>query len=179
MTDASGSRLALDSGTAGSNGALTVTSSINDTATNTALAYNSEGSNISGLAQLGISLSNKYDGTLTFDATSLSSVLNSDFSGVAGFFQNANSWGQSFTTVLNNAGTTSSKGILSLAENSNSSIESTLNADISREESMISIQQKSLTAELNSANEILQMLPSQLNGVDQLYCAITGYNQNR
>jgi flagellar hook-associated protein 2 len=179
MTDASGSRLALVSGTAGSTGSLTVSSSINDTTTGKALTYNDGGSDIAGLAGLGISLSANYDGTLTFDATSLTSVLNSDFSGVVGFFQNANSWGQTFTTTLNNAGTSSSKGILSLAENSNSSIESTLNANISKEESMISIQQKSLTAELNSANEILQMLPSQLDGVNQLYSAITGYNQSR
>ncbi len=179
MTDASGSRLALVSGKAGSAGALTVTSSVNDATTGTALSYNSGGSDIAGLAGLGISLSNKYDGTLTFDASSLTSVLNSDFSGVVGFFQNANSWGQSFATTLNNAGTSTSKGILSLAQKSNSSIESTLNANVSKEESMISIQQKNLTAELNSANEILQMLPSQLDGVDQLYSAITGYNQSR
>lgn len=177
MTDASGSRLALVSVLAGSAGALTVTSSVTDTTTGAALNYNNGGSDISGLAGLGISLSANYDGTLTFDASSLTSVLNSDFNGVVGFFQNANSWGQSFTTMLNNAGTASSNGILALAEKTNSNIESALNANISKEESMISIQQKSLTAELNSANEILQMLPSQLSGVDQLYSAITGYNQ--
>ena len=43
---------------------------------------------------------------------------------------------------------------------------------------MISAQQKSLTAELNSANEIMQMLPTELTGVNELYSAITGYNQN-
>ena len=42
---------------------------------------------------------------------------------------------------------------------------------------MISAQQTSLTAELNSANEIMQELPSQLQGVNELYSAITGYNQ--
>jgi flagellar hook-associated protein 2 len=36
----------------------------------------------------------------------------------------------------------------------------------------------SLTNELNQANEILQELPSQLTGIDELYSAITGYNQN-
>ena len=35
-----------------------------------------------------------------------------------------------------------------------------------------------MTAELNSANEIMQELPSQLNGMNELYSAITGYNQN-
>jgi hypothetical protein len=40
------------------------------------------------------------DGSLTLDATSLDSVLNSDYSGVVGFFQNANSWGQTFSNML-------------------------------------------------------------------------------
>jgi flagellin-specific chaperone FliS len=47
---------------------------------------------------------------------------------------------------------------------SNSNIESTLNANISKEEILISAQQMSLTAELNSANEIMQELPTQLDG---------------
>jgi flagellar hook-associated protein 2 len=116
--------------------------------------------------------------SLTFDATSLDSVLNSDYSGVVGFFQNANSWGQTFSNMLTNAGTGSATGVLSLASSSNSNVESTLNADISKEDALISAQQKSLTAELNSANEIMQELPSQLDGVNELYSAITGYNQN-
>ena len=36
-----------------------------------------------------------------------------------------------------------------------------------------------LTAELNKANQILQELPTQLTGMDELYSAITGYNQKR
>jgi flagellar hook-associated protein 2 len=80
--------------------------------------------------------------------------------------------------MLNNAGTGSAMGILSLAQNSNSSIESTLNADISKEQSYISAQQSSLTTELNGANQILQELPTQLNEMNELYSAITGYDQN-
>jgi len=174
------SSLSLLSQTVGSAGTLTVTSNILDT-TNTAtttLNYTNS-SDVSTLASLGITISQKDDGSLDFNATSLTSVLNSDYSGVVGFFQNANSWGRSFSSVLTNAGSSSSTGILSLAKNSNSSIESTLNADISREESMISIEQKSLTAEMNSANQILQSLPTMLDQVDMLYSAITGYNQNR
>lgn len=41
------------------------------------------------------------------------------------------------------------------------------------------MQQSSLTAELISANEILQELPSQLNSVNEIYSAITGYNQSQ
>jgi flagellar hook-associated protein 2 len=106
-------------------------------------------------------------------------VLNTDYSSVAGFFQNASSWGQSFSTMLTNSGTTAGTGILALASSSNSNIESTLNADITKEGSFISIQQASLTAELNSANEIMQELPSQLDGVNELYSAITGYDQQQ
>jgi flagellar hook-associated protein 2 len=175
-TNSSGTQLELVSGTAGANGALTVTSSITDSTTGTALNYNDGGSDLSNLTELGIGVND--DGTLTLDATSLDSVLNSDYSGVVGFFQNANSWGITFANALNNAGTSSTTGVLSLAESANSTTESTLNANISREDSMISAEQTSLTLELTSANEILQSLPQQLNDANELYSAITGFNQN-
>ena len=177
VTDSSGSRLVLVSGTAGSAGALTVTSAITDTTTSTALNYNASSSDISSLTSLGISVNN--DGSLTLDTTSLDSLLNTDFNGVVGFFQNANSWGTTFSNTLSNAGTGSATGVLKLAQNANSTIESNLNVDVSREEALISVQQKSLTAELNSANEILQGLPSQLLSVNEIYSAISGYNQNQ
>jgi flagellar hook-associated protein 2 len=170
------SSLQLTSGTVGSAGAMRVTSKIADTTslTNTTLNYTNS-SDINSLTSLGVSVNN--DGTLTFDATSLDSVLNTDYSSVAGFFQNATSWGQSFSTILTNAGTKSPTGILSLASTSNSNIEATLNADISKEDLLISAEQKSLTTELNQANQIMQQLPSLLDQVNELYSAITGYNQ--
>jgi len=169
--------ISLVSGVVGSAGALSITSNILDTTntTTTNLNYTSS-SDIGSLTGLGISVNN--DGSVTFDATSLDSVLNADYSSVVGFFQNSNGWGQAFSAMLTNAGTGSATGILSLASGSNSNIESTLNADISKENSLISAQQTSLTAELNSANEIMQELPSQIQGVNELYSAITGYNQN-
>jgi flagellar hook-associated protein 2 len=176
VTSSSGSQLVLVSYTAGSNGVLTVTPSITDATTSTALNYNNGGSDINSLTTLGISVNN--DGSLTLDASSLDSVLNSDYSGFVNFFQNANSWGQTFSSMLTNSGPTAGTGILALASSSNSNIEATLNADISKENLYISAQQTSLTAELNSANEIMQQLPSQLEGVNELYSAITGYNQN-
>jgi flagellar hook-associated protein 2 len=176
VTGSSGSQLVLVSYTAGSNGVLTVTPSITDATTSTALNYNNGGSDINSLTTLGISVNN--DGSLTLDASSLDSVLNSDYSGFVNFFQNANSWGQTFSSMLTNSGPTAGTGILALASSSNSNIEATLNADISKENLYISAQQTSLTAELNSANEIMQQLPSQLEGVNELYSAITGYNQN-
>jgi flagellar hook-associated protein 2 len=169
------STLTLLSGTAGSAGALSVTSNIVDTSNgNTALNYN-HSSDIPGLTGLGISMNN--DGTISLDTNTLDSLLNSDFSSVVGFFQGADSWGMSTANVLNQAGTSSSTGILKLAQKANSTMESNLNADIAREDSLISTQQKNLTTELNKANEILQALPSQLSSVDMLYSAITGYNQ--
>ena len=176
VTGSTGSQLELVSYTEGPKGALTVTPSITDTQTAKTLNYNNGGSDINSLTSLGISVNN--DGSLTLSATSLDSALNSDYSGFVGFFQNANSWGQTFSSMLTNSGTTAGTGILALASSSNSNIESTLNADISKEEMYISAQQKTLTTELNKANEIMQQIPSQLDGVNELYSAITGYNQN-
>jgi flagellar hook-associated protein 2 len=169
--------LSLVSNTSGSSGNLTVASSLIDTTstTNTTLNYTNS-SDINSLTTLGISVNN--DGSLTFDANSLDSVLNSDYSSVAGFFQNANGWGQNFSNMLSNAGSSSSTGILALAASANSTTESTLNAEISKEQSYISAQQSSLTTQLNQANEILEELPSQLQGINELYSAVTGYDQN-
>ena len=170
ITDSTGSRLSLVSDTAGATGKLTVTSTVADGATT--LAYNAQ-SDINSLSQLGIGVNN--DGTLTLDSSALSNELNSDYSGVVNFFQNANSWGTGFSTTLSNLGTSNVTGTLALALKSNSAIESSLNQNISTEELLISTQQVSLTLELTQANEILQSIPSNLNEVSELYSAITGY----
>jgi len=175
VTNSSGSQLEIVSNTEGSSGAVTVTSNVTDTSTDTALAYNNGDSDINNLTNLGISVND--DGSLTFDVSSLDNVLNTDYTSVVGFFQNTNGWGQTFANMLNNAGTSSPTSILSLASSSNSSIESSLNAEISKENTTISAEQSSLTAELNSANEIMQQLPTELNGMNELYSAITGYDQ--
>jgi flagellar hook-associated protein 2 len=174
-----GTGITLTSGTVGSSGALTITSNLLDTTATTSktLGYTSC-SDVSSLSSLGITVSTSDDGTLTFDATTLDSVLNSDYSGVVGFFQSANSWGMEFASMLEYAGTSSTSGMLALSLSANSSSESTLNADISKEESLISTESKSLTAVMTSANEVLQAIPMQLSEVNELYSAITGYNQN-
>lgn len=133
---------------------------------------NSQG-DIQGLSQLGLSVND--DGTLTLDSNTLNSELNSDYSGVVSFFQNSGSWGVYFSNTLNNLGTSNVMGDLALALNSNSATESSLNLDISNENSIISTEQVSLTLELTSANEILQAIPANLNNVSELYSAITGY----
>ena len=177
-TSGSPQSLSLVSNTSGSTGNLSVSSSLIDTTstTNAALNY-TNASDINSLTTLGISVNN--DGSLTFDANALDSVLNSDYSSVAGFFQNASGWGQSFSTVLTNSGSSSSTAILGLAATANSTTESTLNAEVSKEQIYISAQQSSLTTELNQANQILEELPSQLQGINELYSAITGYNQGQ
>jgi flagellar hook-associated protein 2 len=173
-----GLTLSLQSQTGGSAGNLALTSTLLDTTNTSSTGLNyTNSSDLTALASLGITVSTKDDGTLQFDANALDAALNSDYNSVLGFFQNLNSWGQSFSAILNSAGTASSSGVLALAQKSNSSIESTLNADISREDAQIADQQKALTTELNTANQILQALPSQLNAISQLYSAITGYNQ--
>jgi flagellar hook-associated protein 2 len=175
-TNSDGSQsLQLASLTAGSDGNLTVGGTLADTATPTtsALGYTSS-SDIGNLAALGITTTPT--GGLALDVSTLDSVLNSDFSGVQGFFQNIASWGQNLSTTINQAGSSSKTGLMSLASNANSTIESQLSAKISNEDSLISAQQSSLTTQLNQANEILQMLPSQLNGINELYAAISGYN---
>ncbi len=178
VTNSDGTQsLSLTSNTAGYSGVIALISSLYDTsqATSAALPYTSS-SSINSVTSLGIGVNN--DGTLTFDANTLDSLLNSDFAGVAGFFQNVNSWGQTFNHILNSVGTSSSTGILKLAQTSNSNIETSLNAEVTKEDAYIATQKTKLTGELNRANQILQQLPSQLQGVDELYSAITGYNQN-
>lgn len=169
--------LSLESETSGTAGTLTVSSSILDTTnTSTASLDYTSSSDIGSLSALGVSVNT--DGTLSLDATTLDSVLNSDYSSVAGFFQNANSWGITFANMLTSAGSSSSTGILALAETANSSIESKLNAEITQENTLISAEQSSLTVELTSADEILQELPTELDEINELYSAITGYNSS-
>jgi len=113
VTNSKGSYLSLTSATAGSNGSLKVTSSVLDAtnSSNATLSYTSS-SDQSAIGNLGISVNN--DGSIALDATSLDSLLNSDYSGVVGFFQGANGWGQNFSNTLTYAGTSAATGVLSL-----------------------------------------------------------------
>ncbi len=79
---------------------MTITSNILDTTNTSTAALNyTNSSDVSELANLGITLSTNYDGTVAFDPTVLTSALNSDFSGVLGFFQNVDSWGQTLSAT--------------------------------------------------------------------------------
>ena len=126
--------------------------------------------------QLGISANP--DGTLALNATTLDATLNSNYSDVVGFLQNNGSWGRGLTTTLNTLGSSSSTGAIALELAQNSSVETSLNTNITNENALIAVQTKTLTAELNTANEELQAIPQQLNELNEIYSAVTGYNQN-
>jgi flagellar hook-associated protein 2 len=116
------------------------------------------------------------DGTLTLNADTLNSVLNSSFSDVTGFLQNSGSFGQTLAASLNNLGTQAPNGAVFLAQQQNSAQEKALATSISNEDTLLAAQKTTLTNELNAANQVLQSIPSQLNQVDELYNAITGFN---
>lgn len=139
-----------------------------------ALLGGSASGSISNIGQLGISMNN--DGTLTLDSGALQSALDSDYSDGTGFLQNSGSFGQNFATVLNNLGTQAPNGEIYLALQQNAAVEKALNTSITNEDARIAADKVSLTNTLNTANDELQAIPSQLNEVDELYSAITGYN---
>ena len=141
-----------------------------------ALFGGSASGSISNIAQLGLSVSD--DGTLTFDSSALDSALNSNFSDIQGFLQNTSSFGQNLTTTLNNLGTQAPDGAIYLAQQQNSTQESELNTNITNENATLATEQTTLTAELNQANQILQAIPEQLNEINEIYSAVSGFNQN-
>ena len=129
---------------------------------------------VSSMTQLGLGVG--LDGKLTLDASSLESALNAHYNDVEGFLQNAGSFGQNFMAVLNGLSSTSTKGALYLALQQNTAQEASMNKSISDQDARIASDKVRLTAEMNAANQILQSIPSQLNQVNQLYSAVTGYN---
>jgi flagellar hook-associated protein 2 len=132
---------------------------------------------LTGVMQLGISFNN--DGTLSLNTDTLDSELNSNFSDVTGFLQNSGSFGQSFASILNNLGTQAPNGAVYLAQQQNSAQEAALNQSISDEDARLATQKTDLTDELNTANQVLQSIPSQLNEVNEMYSAFTGYNSSQ
>ena len=131
---------------------------------------------VSSLYQMGISVNR--DGTLKLDTDALNAELNSNYADVVGFLQNAGSFGQTLTSTLNNLGNSNPTGAISLALAANSSQETILNNNVTAQDALIASKQADLTTELNTANEVLQAIPQQLNEVNELYSAMTGYNTN-
>jgi flagellar hook-associated protein 2 len=135
------------------------------------------GTSLTSPTQIGLSLNS--DGTLALNTDQLTTALTSNFAGVQELFQNTNSFGLNLEQAVNNAGTGSTKSILTQAQNANSTAETNLNSTISTMDARIATQQTNLTAELNAANQTLQAIPMQLNMVNEIYSAITGFNQNQ
>jgi flagellar hook-associated protein 2 len=137
--------------------------------------YSNSGS-ITSLTDLGVEANQ--DGTLTIDSDTLSSALNGNYSDVSDFFQNGDSFGSALTSALNNLGSSSPTGTLSLALADDKSEETDLNTQVTNESTAIAAEKQSLTTELNTANEELEAIPEQIQEVNELYSAITGYNEN-
>ncbi|MDR3726666.1 MAG: flagellar filament capping protein FliD [Terracidiphilus sp.] len=138
------------------------------------------GSNtINSLISLGITASASADGTISLNADTLSSALNSNFDQVVSLFQDTGGFGSTFTKTLDAIGSSSASGsAISLALSENSSQEKTLNDNISRQDALIATQKTNLTTELNSANQILQAIPTMIQQVNEMYSAITGYKSS-
>jgi flagellar hook-associated protein 2 len=182
ITSGTAATLSVANSTSGSTGAITVDSSgLTDTTSGSAVTFGTSQSNaVTSLTQLGVSVND--DGTLSLDNDTLDSLLDSNYQDVVNFLEPSasyTSFGGNFTTVLNTLGSSSSSdGVVYLALQSDSSSESQLNTNLSNENAYISSQQSLLTTELNNANYTLQQIPSQINEVNELYSAITGYNEN-
>jgi flagellar hook-associated protein 2 len=144
-----------------------------------ALDFTQSSGAITSLTQLGVSVNN--DGTLSLDTDTLDSALNSNYQDVVNFFQSSGtgtSFGDNFTTTLNNLSNSAPSGAIYLALQQDSSEESDLNTNITNENAQISTEQTQLTAELNAANYTLEEIPTQIAEVNEIYSAITGYNEN-
>lgn len=179
LTAGSDATLSLASAAAGAAGAISVNSNLTDSTSGQAVSFGASQTNaVTSMTQLGISLSN--DGTLTLNTDTLNSLLNSNYQGVVNFLQPSGaftSFGGNLTTVLGNLGNSSVAGVVSLALKENATIEKQLNSNISNEETLIDQRKAELTQQLNEANQILQAIPAQLAQVNEMYSAITGYNQ--
>lgn len=144
-----------------------------------ALSFTQSSGSLTSLTQLGITAND--DGSLSLDTTTLDSTLDSNYQDVVNFFQSSGSFtsfGANLSTTLGNLGNSGPGGTIYLALQQDSAEESQLNTNISNEQSTISAQQTQLTTELNEANYTLQEIPSEINEINEMYSAITGYNEN-
>jgi len=144
-----------------------------------AIIFTQSSGAITSLTQLGITAND--DGTLTLDGSTLDSALDSNFEDAMNFFQtgsSSTSFGANLTTTLTNLSNTGPDGAIYLALQQDSSQETNLNSNITSQNNTISTDQTQLTTELNEANYTLQEIPEQLQSVNELYSAITGYDEN-
>jgi flagellar hook-associated protein 2 len=137
-------------------------------------------STINSLISLGITATSSDDGTISLDTDTLGNALNNNFDQVVSFFQDSGNFGSTFANTLESLGNNSAtNGAISLALAEDSSQESTLNDDISKQETLITTQKASLTTELNTANQVLQAIPERIQEINEMYSAITGYGTSQ
>jgi flagellar hook-associated protein 2 len=175
------STLTLSNSTPGSQGDIVVDSSgLTDSTSAAPVSFGQAQSNgITSLTGLGITAND--DGTLSLDTTTLDSALNNNYEDVMNFFQSSSvitTFGANLTNTMGNLGNSGPDGVIYLALQQDSAEESQLNTNISNENATISAQQSQLTTELNEANYTLEEIPSQLDEINEMYSAITGYNEN-
>jgi len=142
-----------------------------------AMSFLQSGNAISSVIQLGISTNT--DGTLSLNADTLSSALNSNYQAVVNFFQpsgTSTTFGANLTRAVDNLGNSAPYGAVYLALRQDSAVETSLNTSISNEETLIGSERAQLTTELNQANYELEQIPSAISQVNEIYSAITGYN---
>ena len=145
-----------------------------------AISFTQSSGAVTSLTQLGISVND--DGTLSLDGDTLDSELSTNYQDVMNLFQPGSgsaSFGDNLTSVLNNLGNSGPDGEVYLALQENSSQESQLNMNVSNEETTISSEKSQLTTELNEANYTLTEIPQELQNINEIYSAITGYNQSQ
>jgi flagellar hook-associated protein 2 len=142
----------------------------------TAISGSSSG-DANGMAAIGVTI--KTDGTLTLNTDTLSTALSTNFNTVLSLFQGAGGVGENLTTAVNSLGNNQPTGILQLAANENTSQETDLNSTLTRMNANITSQTATLTAQLNAANQTLQLIPVQIQEVNVLYDAVTGYGQSK
>jgi flagellar hook-associated protein 2 len=144
-----------------------------------AISFVQSGNSVSSVTQLGLTTNS--DGTLSLDSDTLQNALNSNFQAVVNFFQpsaTSTTFGANLSNVVDNMGNQAPNGAIYLTLQQDSSQESSLNTSISNEEAQINTEKAQLTAELNEANYTLEQIPSELQQVNEIYSAITGYNEN-
>jgi len=144
-----------------------------------AISFLQSGNGISSVTQLGITTNG--DGTLSLDTDALDSALNSNFQAVSDFFQpssTSTSFGGNLSNVLDNVGNNAPYGAVYLTLQQDAAQEASLNTSITNENTRISTEQAQLTTELNQANYELEQIPTEISQVNEIYSAITGYNEN-
>ena len=139
-------------------------------------ASSGSGTSAIDLSTAGISINS--DGTLALDTDTLNTALNANYGGVVSLFQGADGVGESLSSAVANLGNSQPDSLLTLAAAQNTSQEADLNSTLTTIEANITTQTENLTTALNAANETLQLIPVQLQTVNELYSAISGYDNN-